>query len=324
MLAMWNAGFDIGFLLLDIYSGTVVTGNPNKYFYSASTLKGPYACAIALKDPYRAADHKDLIWSTISQSNNETYLSLRNMFGSGAMSSYMSEAGVSGVSPSENYTDERVKDLAKLWVRNHEYFCQGEANASWLRPYFRHTNNSYINASIGYRHIVYSKAGWEWGPTSHHVVFNDGGIVMKAGAPYILVILSNGRSGTDDGKLQAFVRDLDAAHTELTGVGWIYENDNWYYLGSEGKKLTGWQFINGNWYYMKADGSMAAEEWVEGYYWVSKSGAWKYEPKGSWKKNQRGWWFGDTSGWYAKNETIKINNVDYSFDAEGYWIEETE
>ncbi|MDO4206455.1 MAG: hypothetical protein Q4D15_02550 [Lachnospiraceae bacterium] len=324
MLAMWNAGFDIGFLLLDIYSGTVVTGNPNKYFYSASTLKGPYACAIALKDPYRAADHKDLIWSTISQSNNETYLSLRNMFGSGAMSSYMSEAGVSGVSPSENYTDERVKDLAKLWVRNHEYFCQGEANVSWLRPYFRHTKNSYINASIGYRHIVYSKAGWEWGPTSHHVVFNDGGIVMKAGAPYILVILSNGRSGTDDGKLQAFVRDLDAAHTELTGVGWIYENDNWYYLGSEGKKLTGWQFINGNWYYMKADGSMAAEEWVEGYYWVSKSGAWKYEPKGSWKKNQRGWWFGDTSGWYAKNETIKINNVDYSFDAEGYWIEETE
>ena len=69
---------------------------------------------------------------------------------------------------------------------------------------------------------------------------------------------------------------------------------------------------------------MAAEEWVEGYYWVSKSGAWKYEPKGSWKKNQRGWWFGDTSGWYAKDETIKINNVDYSFDEEGYWIEETE
>ncbi len=324
MLAMWNRGFDIGFLLLDINTKAVICANPNKYFYSASTLKGPYACAIASEDPGRAVNYKGQIYSAVSQSNNESYISLRNTFGSGIMSSYMSQAGVSGVSASDYYTDERVKDLAKLWVRNHEYFCQGEGNANWIKPYFRHTKNSYMDAAIGYKHIVYSKSGWEWGPTSHHVVFNDGGIVMKAGAPYILVILSNGRSGTDDAVLQNFVKDLDAAHTELTGVGWVYDNENWYYKSSKGMKLTGWQFINGCWYYFKSDGVMAAEEWVEGYYWVSKSGAWKYEPKGSWKKNQIGWWFGDTSGWYAKNETIKIKDVYYTFDEAGYWVEAEE
>lgn len=381
MLDMWNAGFDVGFLLLDINTKTVISGNPNKYFYSASTLKGPYVCAIALKEASRAVNYKDQIWATISQSNNEAYSMLRSTFGSGIMSSYMSEAGVTGVSADESYTDERVKDLAKLWVRNYEFFCLEEANVSWLRPYFQHTDNSFIDAAIGNRHIVYSKPGWTWGPTSHHVVYNDGGIVMKSGAPYILVMLSNGRSGIDDAKLRKFVRDLDEAHNEISGAGWVLEDHNWYYKDGKGHKLTGWQFIDGSWYYLdplsesmqtdwvrinsiwyyfndsgvmatgwkkvgdnwyymkpsgamqigwvkvdniwyylKKSGAMAASEWSEGY-WLNANGSWTYLPKGSWKKGSKGWWFGDTSGWYAKNETLKINNVDYSFDEEGYWIE---
>ena len=65
---------------------------------------------------------------------------------------------------------------------------------------------------------------------------------------------------------------------------------------------------------------MAAKEWVPGYYWVSASGAWTYQPVGSWKQNSTGRWFGDTSGWYAKNETVRIDDVLYQFDDAGYWI----
>lgn len=102
--------------------------------------------------------------------------------------------------------------------------------------------------------------------------------------------------------------------------GWSLENGKWYYLKS-GIKQTGWKPINGTWYFFKADGSMAASEWIDGYFF-SANGAWTYKPRGSWKQNQTGWWYGDTSGWYARNETVMIDGVLYTFDANGYWMPE--
>ena len=104
-------------------------------------------------------------------------------------------------------------------------------------------------------------------------------------------------------------------------VGWVLDGDTWYYMNPSGAMAVGWVKVGYTWYYMKPSGAMAASEWVPGYYWVSASGAWTYQPIGSWKKNSTGWWFGDTSGWYAKDETIKIDGVKYTFDANGYWIE---
>lgn len=103
-------------------------------------------------------------------------------------------------------------------------------------------------------------------------------------------------------------------------TGWKYINGSWYYMNSSGAMCTGWQKINGLWYYFKSSGAMAAFEWCDGY-WLSSSGAWTYQPKGSWKLNDNGWWFGDTSGWYAKNESVKINDVEYLFNEKGYLID---
>lgn len=102
--------------------------------------------------------------------------------------------------------------------------------------------------------------------------------------------------------------------------GWLFYQENWYYLNSSGQRQTGWKQIGNVWYFLKEAGVMAAEEWCNGY-WLSSHGGWTYRPVGSWKHNAQGWWFGDTSGWYAKNESVKINNVIYSFDPDGYWVE---
>ena len=101
-------------------------------------------------------------------------------------------------------------------------------------------------------------------------------------------------------------------------IGWVNVNNVWYYMNSSGAMVTGWQQINGTWYFLKGSGAMAANEWCGGY-WLSANGSWTYKPVGSWKKNGTGWWFGDTSGWYAKNETVRIDNVEYTFNAKGYW-----
>ncbi|MBR3263601.1 MAG: hypothetical protein IKF93_10845 [Lachnospiraceae bacterium] len=108
---------------------------------------------------------------------------------------------------------------------------------------------------------------------------------------------------------------------KVTGImktGWVDDEGTWYYMNASGAMQTGWQKIGNTWYYLKNSGAMAASEWCGGY-WLNANGSWTYQPIGSWKKNSVGWWFGDTSGWYAKSTTQKIDGVDYTFDANGYW-----
>lgn len=120
--------------------------------------------------------------------------------------------------------------------------------------------------------------------------------------------------------------------------GWKSVSGKWYYFDSTGEMLTGWQFISGRWYYFKlsgemqtgwqkikgkdyyfkSSGEMASNEWVGGYWWLDSDGEWTYQYRGSWKQAGGRWWFGDESGWYAKNTTIVINEVEYTFDAAGW------
>ena len=107
----------------------------------------------------------------------------------------------------------------------------------------------------------------------------------------------------------------------VMATGWIKDGGKWYYFDPDsGKMCTGWIKDGGNWYFLKSDGSMASYEYCDGY-WLDKNGAWTYQYRASWRKNSTGWWYGDDSGWYAKSQTLKIDGKNYSFDANGYWIE---
>ena len=81
--------------------------------------------------------------------------------------------------------------------------------------------------------------------------------------------------------------------------------------------VTGWKQLQGKWYYFHGDGTMAASEWISGY-WLGKNGAWNYPHRAGWHKARKGWWYGDDSGWYARNASYRINGVEYAFDKDGY------
>ena len=104
-------------------------------------------------------------------------------------------------------------DLAKLWLCNYEFLSAGEGAASWLASYFEGTAESFIDGGVGDAHPIYSKAGWIWdGPK--YFVFNDAGYVDKAGAPYVVAIMSSSGEGCK-AQLESLVAHLDAAHDEL-------------------------------------------------------------------------------------------------------------
>ena len=84
---------------------------------------------------------------------------------------------------------------------------------------------------------------------------------------------------------------------------------------------TGWKQIDKKWYFFKKSGAMASNEYCGGYF-LNANGSWTYKPKAGWKQDSKGWYYIDTAGWYAKNGTWKIDDVDYTFDKRGYWIED--
>ena len=109
-------------------------------------------------------------------------------------------------------------------------------------------------------------------------------------------------------------------HFDKDGVmqtGWVSDGGKWYYFNGSGVMQTGWITVGGKWYYLKSSGAMAANEYCGGY-WLNDDGTWTYTYKASWRKNSTGWWYGDNSGWYAKNQTLKIDDKNYNFNANGY------
>ena len=211
-----TGGHEVGYLMIDLTTASVVSANASGYFYCASTIKGPYVCAAASGWPSKAVNWKSTMYDAISWSSNDAYRQLRSAFGSGVMSEFMNEADVSYFYPSTMWPDIRPRDLSKLWVRTYDYFRSTDANSDWVQDYFFHTKNSFIDAALGGSHHVYSKAGWIW-ESSRYYVYNDAAIVDDGWHPYVMVILSTANSSSSSA-LQTLATDLEAAHNELLSL----------------------------------------------------------------------------------------------------------
>ena len=127
---------------------------------------------------------------------------------------------------------------------------------------------------------------------------------------------------SDAGKMQIGWQQISNKwyHFNASGqmqTGWQQIGNVWYYFNGGGDMATGWRTVGGKTYYFKDSGVMASNEWCKGY-WLNADGTWTYKYKATWRKNSKGWWYGDESGWYAKNQTVRIDGKNYTFDANGY------
>ena len=57
-------------------------------------------------------------------------------------------------------------------------------------------------------------------------------------------------------------------------TGWLDDGGNWYFLDSDGARVSGWKEVKpGEWYYMDVDGRMLAGTVIDGYP-LDDSGKW--------------------------------------------------
>ena len=102
---------------------------------------------------------------------------------------------------------------------------------------------------------------------------------------------------------------------------WFEEDGKWYYLESNGTMSQNeWVLINGNWYYANASGRISQNEWVlvnGNWYFANVSGR---IAANEWFMVDGKWYYAEGDGRIAQSKTLKIKNVNYTFDSNGVLV----
>ncbi len=122
--------------------------------------------------------------------------------------------------------------------------------------------------------------------------------------------------------------------SEPVKLGWVKENNTWYYFKQDGMMATGWEKVNGIWYYFNKSGAMQTGWLKEGstwYYlkssgamatgWEKVNGTWYYLNKSGamqtgWLKEGSTWYYLKSSGAMATGWE-KVNGTWYYFNGSG-------
>lgn len=199
------------FIMIDLKTGKGISSCANKKVYGASTIKGPYITALC---KYKAASIKGSAKSHIDAvaawSSNDDYKALRSRFGSAPMKKFLRYCGVGEISAGKRWVYYSPKTLAKLWTGSYwANFKETNSNSSYLRAKYRKGARSFIKSALSSKAKTYTKTGW--GPfSSSGAIYNDAGIVVKNGHPYVVVVMSKALYHPD--KLKSLVKAIDGYH----------------------------------------------------------------------------------------------------------------
>lgn len=206
-----EAGYEVGYVLYDIGTGITVTYNADTAFYSASSIKGPYVTSLAayeLGDAVTSEARR--ISSVIEYSDNASYSSLRNAYGSSAFSQLVADSGASAM-PSHGATEdvEREREqqsgssisdnhyefltprqLLALWKTGYDYLSSGSSGAEWLASEFEKPQTSALRITAGSLGTTWSKAGWYPGEESGYGITVDAGAIRTEDGDFLIAVMT--------------------------------------------------------------------------------------------------------------------------------------
>lgn len=184
----WACGYSAGFVFMDMATGIGGSYDADRDFYAASCMKVAYVAYICeeLLDT-GMVDFGDIAWmmeeSTVN-SNNDTYMTLRRMFGDEGFDAWLNESGIRGYSDGW-YPYITPSDLSRIWVKIANYEMGGSVHSNWLQSITSHAYYSPLYYEFGSSGTVYSKPGWISG------TYNDAGVIFGSdGRAYLITMLT--------------------------------------------------------------------------------------------------------------------------------------
>ena len=182
-------GYQLGFLLLDINTGWGVAYNADEIFYSASSIKGIYVASVTAEQPELASLWAGTMHAAIQSSDNDAYFALRLSLGDDFITKWCQQAGVEPFDNGEWFPYYSSRTLAKLWLKNYEYFESGGTPIKEVESWYGKSFNSLIHENLGMLYEVSTKPGWI--ADEEFVSTVDAGIVYAGGNPYLLIIMTD-------------------------------------------------------------------------------------------------------------------------------------
>lgn len=205
-------GNDFSFLLADLTDNKGIAYNIDEDFYSASSIKGPYVASLVASDPDILSDNQESseIENILLYSDNTCYERMVNTYGFTPLMDWSDEAGTDLGITAYDYTYYSARTLAKLWIRNYEYFTS-DTTGKQLAEEFEQPETSSIHETLGDMYTTQSKAGWIADPDCNSAC--DAGIVYADNGPYVLVVMSDLPASLES--LDPLVTLLDQLHSYM-------------------------------------------------------------------------------------------------------------
>ena len=208
--SVYEPGFTMGFMMLDIHSGRGISFNSDAPYYSASSTKASFVVSLVAARPDIIARNITYLTRITVNSDNNSYYMMEYNYGQDIHKDYAATAGVRLNLDEGGYALYSTEDLTRLWLANYDYFCTGEEGEQ-VGCWFETPVNSAIWSVLGNEYVTRSKSGWISGMLYN--VSIDAGIVYAHDNPYVVVIMSDFPSAVEE--LQDTVRVLDDIHNEI-------------------------------------------------------------------------------------------------------------
>lgn len=181
--------YEHSFLMLDLNTGRGAAFNLDAVYYTASSIKGPFAASFCALAPEVAAGWESSIISMLQYSDNDAYRVLNDTYHRTYIQQWAQECGVDPAPFAWKYPHINARQMAALWLRNYEFFEQDEWGAQ-VGSWFESPEYSIIHETVGDLYTTRSKGGWLTDEDPDHEVSIDAGIVYADNGPYIVVIMS--------------------------------------------------------------------------------------------------------------------------------------
>lgn len=226
-------GDDIGFLILNLDSGSGYCYNIDTRIYGASTYKGPLATFLCEEyidaGTMKRSAVSNRIENSIIWSDNDSYRSLKHGYDGSDQRNWLYSMGIDPSNFSATFPTYSVRDSATLWMHIWKYLNSGTETATWLKGLFGKTETSFLRQGVTQagmtNALVYNKAGWCVSSNEMADAVNDAGIVVDGDQTYLVVAFSSAADGpTAEANLANVFEALMSVRHDLDATNATWDN----------------------------------------------------------------------------------------------------